>query len=149
MGERNLGDEATLQQVIRLGERVLTTTTTDVEPDVSRLIALRLDCYLRPHAERIFADAESALGVILPDRLEVTLSGSPKSVRASASEWHLYLPHGDRDSVRTLERVLVQLAARATGWTPGNGDVGKLHAAVCPLIEREVDITFVCVLELL
>jgi hypothetical protein len=134
-----------VKHAVIMGGRTLTVTMDGLDPEVARLVPLRIDCYLRPNIDRMLSGFETALGVTLPDRLSVRFTGSRKLVRTPA-DWHMYLPDGDRSGVRTVERILIQLAAGTGAWT---GDVADLHAVTCPLVEERIDLTFICALELL
>ncbi|WP_412749756.1 nucleoside phosphorylase [Krasilnikovia sp. M28-CT-15] len=141
---------AIVEFAVVVGVRTLTVAMQDVDPAVATLVPLRLDCYLRPNLDRMVAGLESALGVTLPNELAVHFAGSRKLER-SPSAWHRYLPDGDLSGVRTVERVLVQLAAAATGADAGGSDgvdPAKLHAVTCPLVTERIDLTFICALEL-
>lgn len=127
---------------------VLDVVLTDVDPVLAQRVPLRLDCYLWPHWPRFAAGLELALGVVLPPRIEIGFTGSAALVRDPA-RWQCYLPHGDANGVRTVERILVQVAMAATGGTAADAAAAGLHAATCPLIVRHIDLTFVCALETL
>ena len=126
--------------------RTLTVTMNGVSPGVARLVPLRAECFLRPAFQDIVSEVETALGVTMPASLDAWFQGSPGLI-SSAASWHLHLPNGDLDGLRTAERILIQLAACA--WHPAQEDAERLHAVVCPLIGKWIDPTFICVLELL
>ena len=121
----------------------LSLTTTDIDDKNARLIPLRVDCYLARNAEAILADLQAALGRPQQTELAAELAGCAEPVR-DPDRWHRFLPVEEWDGLRTAERILVQLAC--AGGAP---DAAAAHAIACPIMERRVDATFVCALELL
>ena len=148
---KSVGTDAAAQRYrVDLDERDLTLTMLGLGPDTARLILLRVDCYLRPHATALMTGVESALRVTLPKHLQVTLKNS-RGGACKPSNWHLYQPDSDFWGVQvcTLERILVQIAERATELPPGGGDLQRIHRVVCPLIEQWVDPVHLCALEMI
>lgn len=131
---------------VAMDGRTLTVTMSGVSPDVARLVPLRVESFLRPAFPSIVSGMETALGVSVPASLDARFQGSPELV-SSAASWHLHLPDGDLDGLRTAERILIQLAACVGHST--QEEVARLHAVVCPLIDKWIDPTFICALELL
>lgn len=131
---------------VALPGRILTVTMNGVDAHVERLVPLRVECFLRPAFDVIVSGVESALGITIPASLNVRFQGSRESVSSSAA-WHLQLPDNEWDGLRTAERILIQLAAGAD--RSAREDAARLHRAVCPVLEKWVDSTFICALELL
>jgi hypothetical protein len=130
---------------VTTGRWQVAVTLLDVGEDLEWLVPLRLDAYLRPHATKLLTGLEEALGVRLPRTLSVCLAGAPGRMR-SAANWHYYLPRGDRSGVRTIERLLLQVAADAD---TADRDAVALHGLVCPVIEETIDMTFICAIKTL
>jgi hypothetical protein len=109
------------------------------------LVGKRVDAYLRPRARELFTRLEEELSSPVPPRLILQL-GSATHHTVDPSNWHTHHVHGERNGRRTVERLLVQVAAQSN---PDLSDAYLWHNAACGTFKNVVDPTFICALALL